>query len=623
MLAALVACTGDGDPVLTSVAGQGWIHGLGNGNQSTVQIVEVTFDKNDAAAEGTMQVQKVNANNTVNLLTCDYVSPGKSFAGWATSPLGAVIYADRGAIVVGTNPVALYARWNSVVSFDANGGSTPVPALQTNLVGQKYGSLATTSRAGYAFDGWWTNAGGTGSAEITVNTIMDRAAHTLWAKWSPLDYTVSFNAQGGIPPPDPVTVTSGSLYPLPSVNRPGMTFMGWWTGTDAAARVITATNLVQIASNHTLYARWGYAVTFVENGGSEVPDQVIESGKTVLQPAAPSRNLAVFDGWFKEAGCVTPWNFATDAITSDVTLYAKWLTLADVSYKDIVSVPGGTYTQQDGNSDGLPLASFGHTITGFKMGKYEVTYELWHLVYTWATNNAYNFANAGQEGHDGPIIGAAPTIARFEPATRINWRSAIVWCNAYSQMDGKTPVYYSDSGFTTPIKDSRSGSYANSINPAAGSFDNPYVNWSATGYRLPTAGEWQYAASYRDGLDWTPYNYASGATANYSNATATGLVAWYNGNSSSSTKTVGTRDANALGIHDMSGNVFEWCWDWYSSQVPTMEQTNYRGPVPASFRVIRGGTYNQAAKFIQIGYRSTFAPFASSQTGGFRVVLSE
>jgi len=163
MLAALVACTGDGDPVLTSAPGQGWIHGLGNGNQSTVQIVEITFDKNDPAATETMPVQKVNANNTVELIGCAFTSPGKSFAFWAMSPQGAFAYADRGAIVVGTNPVALYARWNCVVSFDANGGTTPVPA--TNMIvlfGGPYGSLATTSRAGYAFAGWWTNAGGAG-----------------------------------------------------------------------------------------------------------------------------------------------------------------------------------------------------------------------------------------------------------------------------------------------------------------------------------------------------------------------------------------------------------------------------------------------------------------------------
>ncbi len=159
MLAALVACTGDGDPVLTSVEGAGWTSQLG----ATGGIIEITFDKNDAAATGTMPAQKVNANNSVELFTCTYVSPGKSFAGWATSPLGAVIYADKAPITLGTNSFTLYARWNCVVSFDANGGTTPVPA--TNMIvlfGGPYGSLATTSRAGYAFAGWWTNAGGAG-----------------------------------------------------------------------------------------------------------------------------------------------------------------------------------------------------------------------------------------------------------------------------------------------------------------------------------------------------------------------------------------------------------------------------------------------------------------------------
>jgi len=254
------------------------------------------------------------------------------------------------------------------------------------------------------------------------------------------------------------------------------------------------------------------------------------------------------------------------------------------------------------------------------MGQFEVTYYLWYTVYQWAIANGYAFANAGKEGNDG-TVGAAPTSAKYEPVTTVNWRDAIVWCNAYSQMEGKTPVYCTTSGLTTPIKNSQDGSYGSSVNTTQGSFDNPYVNWNATGYRLPTEGEWQYAASYKNGA-WTPYNYASGATADFNNATATGSVAWYRMNSGESTTTAGPKFANALGIFDMSGNVSEWCWDWYEDLPKTM-QNNYRGPASGSIRIQRGGCYFDSAVFLQVGQRCCDDPYDESQGIGFRLCLSK
>jgi|ERR1035437_36226 formylglycine-generating enzyme required for sulfatase activity len=281
------------------------------------------------------------------------------------------------------------------------------------------------------------------------------------------------------------------------------------------------------------------------------------------------------------------------------------------SYTDLASVPGGTFTQTDG------INSFSHTISAFKMGKYQVTYDLWYKVYTWAVANGYTFANAGAEGSNG-TAGATPTTLS-QPVTTVNWRDAIVWCNAFSQKTGLTLVYCSDAGFTTAIKSSANGLYGSSVNTTAGSFDNPYVNWSANGNRLPTEGEYQYTASYEDGTAWTPYNYASGATAAYTNEAATDLVGWDSVNSGGTTNAVGRLAANALGIYDMSGNVWEWCFDWYGTY-PATASTNYTGPASGSGRILRGGSFSYSAGILRVGYRNLGGslPFGADSSYSFR-----
>jgi formylglycine-generating enzyme required for sulfatase activity len=299
----------------------------------------------------------------------------------------------------------------------------------------------------------------------------------------------------------------------------------------------------------------------------------------------------------------------TFTITQTATITQTFTTTPTVDSSALVSVPGGTFNQTDG------MHSFSHTISSFMIGKYQVTYDLWSTVYQWAIANGYTFADPGIDGNSG-------TGGILQPVTSINWRDVIVWCNAYSEKTGLTPVYCSDAGFTAAIKNaSLGGTYSGSTCTAAGCFDDPYVNWSANGYRLPTEGEYQYAASYIDGTNWMPYDHASGATADFTDEAATDLVGWDSVNSPSGTQNVGEKAPNALGIYDMSGNVYEWCFDWYGSY-PTTAQTNYRGPSSGSERVIRGGSYFQVASGMRVGARNSVNPYPTFFSAGFRFARS-
>ena len=129
-------------------------------------------------------------------------------------------------------------------------------------------------------------------------------------------------------------------------------------------------------------------------------------------------------------------------------------------------------------------------------------------------------------------------------------------------------------------------------------------------FRLPTEAEWEYAA--RGGQKSKGYKYAG------SNALSD--VAWYWDNSSSKTHPVKQKQANELGLYDMSGNVWEWCQDWYGNY-GSAAQTNPTGPSSGSYRVIRGGSWSDSASSCRVAYRNIYSPGIRISYLGFRVVL--
>jgi formylglycine-generating enzyme required for sulfatase activity len=253
-------------------------------------------------------------------------------------------------------------------------------------------------------------------------------------------------------------------------------------------------------------------------------------------------------------------------------------------YREMVPLTGGTiignsayYSSSEDFNKGVFIEGRTVTLSPFSIAKYETTYELWYEVRQWAIVNGYAIAHPGREGKDG-IDEALPTTAKTEPVTYISWRDAVVWCNAYSEMSGKEPVYYMDAAYTTVLKTSDSTADSAKMKPWAG------------GYRLPTEAEWEYAA--RGGGTPSPTGPFAYRWAGTDTESSLGDYAWYDSNSGNATHPVGTKLANNAGLYDMSGNVYEWCWD-SSGAVGTGPETDPAGSASGTDRVVRGGSWNR------------------------------
>lgn len=230
-----------------------------------------------------------------------------------------------------------------VVTFDANGGTTPNPESRIVSVGEKYGTLATCSRTGYAFDGWWTEKSG-GTQVDSETVVTNPAAHALYAHWTANTHSVTFHANSGDGYMDPQPFTYDVAQPLAgnSFEKTGYTFTGWNTRSDGSGSVYgereTVSNLTAAAGGTVyLYAQWQantYFVRFVANGGEgTMTDQTFTYAKgQTLSSNLFTKGGYTFTGWCTVPGGVggTTYpdgayvNNLTEVNNSIVSLYAQW-----------------------------------------------------------------------------------------------------------------------------------------------------------------------------------------------------------------------------------------------------------------------------------------------------------
>jgi len=269
---------------------------------------------------------------------------------------------------------------------------------------------------------------------------------------------------------------------------------------------------------------------------------------------------------------------------------------------EFVKIPAGTFLM------GTPAYVPGkhgdetqHRVTiakPFLMGKHEVTQGQWEKVMgTWIArgDNPSQFRECGDNC----------------PVEYLNWLDTVIFCNRLSKKEGLRPAYRIKKGKVT-------------------------WNRSANGYRLPTEAEWEYAA--RSGKETAA---DTGPTRSFGRSGALALdeIAWYSMNSrenlgsshrsakstseqyesgKSGTHPVGQKAPNAWGLHDMIGNVWEWCWDWYG-QYSSLPVTDPEGAETGSRRVFRGGSWYNNARDCRATLRLDKSPDYRSRNLGFRV----